>query len=295
MLSTFQYDFTQPTIAQEAIIRNRGGVPTQTPSGAVAGSTTCVNGTVAIGNAGNGIYPLQGLVTRYLVINRTLNALEVTQAEAWAKQGMAYVGIIGDSTAALCNSTNIFFNVQDTASFLGNAISGAANITYPGDKIADQLAKWNALSNKQSLQAIIIQVGLNDANTYGGNGTKTSAQMIADLQGLVGAVNAQKPAACKVYICGMTPAKGWLGATTTPATAYAAWQDMNTAINGGGPTPITGVDARIMGQVAALNDGSDYLNPIYNFHADGVHPSNEGRFINAQYWRAQLVADGLIV
>ena len=85
-----------------------------------------------------------------------------------------------------------------------------------------------------------------------------------------------------------------MGGAANASAANAAWLAVNEAIAGNGGTPITGVDARITSHVAALNDGSGNLLARYDHNNDGVHESNEARFLIGQLWQAQLEADGLV-
>lgn len=293
-VGTTLIDLSQATVSGEVQVRARGILPTQSTTGSAAGGGSMVNGVVTIGSATGSFLYWKGLIHRFGVINRALSAGELAQLEGWAKQGMAYCAVLGDSTSCFNNSAQGLTNATSTASLVGGMIVGAADISLSGDNIAGQKSKWTALAGKTALQAVIIQIGLNDVRGRIGFNTATSAQVIADLQDLVDAVNAAKPVGCKVYISQMTPCKLWLDGVTNPSAAYAGWQAVNEAIAGSGSTPITGVDGRITSHVAALNDGSDNLLTIYDHNADGVHLSNEGRFIVAQSWRAQLEADGLV-
>lgn len=291
---SFAIDLSQATVLTQVSTRVRGILPAQTASGTPAGGGNMVNGEISLGISGNGLFPWKDLIHRLFVINRTLTTDELAIAERWAKQGMAYCAVIGDSTTAFNNAGGGLPANRSVASLTGGMICHAAEITFAGDKIADQKTKWTALAGKTALQAVFIQVGLNDINTYIGV-SKTTAQIIADLQDLVNTVNADKPAGCKTYISALTPCKAWIGVSTgQTAAAYAAWLDVNTAISGGGATPITGVDRRITSHVALLNDGSGNLLPAYDSNADGVHENGVARQIIGQAWRAALEADGLV-
>jgi len=290
----FDVDISGATTTDEIKVWARGVIPTQTPSGAASGGGNMANGPITVGGAFNEMLYWLGSINRVFVINRALTTDEKLLAAAWVKQGMAYCAVLGDSTSAYNNSVVGLSVSPSTASLTGGMVVGAADTSYSGDKIADQKTKWTALAGKTALQAVFIQVGLNDVNTYAGV-SKTSTQIIADLQDLIDTVNAAKPAGCKTYICGLTPAKEWLGVSTgQQAAAYQAWLDVNEAISGAGAHPITGVNARITGHVAALNDGSGNLIQAYDHNNDGVHPNAQGKFIIGQYWRAQLEADRLV-
>lgn len=285
-------DLSGSGIAGQVDMRLRGTDPALTTSGAVSGGGAMANSSFTIGRAFTSAFRWQGLVHRAFVINRILTSEELQQVEAWAKSGMAYCAQIGDSTVALINTSDALPQAMPIHSMVGGMVCGAANVSDPGDRIADQKTAWSALANKDALQAVFIQIGLNDVKGRVGEGTATTAQVIADLQDLVDTVNADKPSGCKVYISGLTPCKAWLDAASNPADAYSAWLAVNEAIAGGGATPIAGVDGRITSHVAALNDGSGNLAPQYDM--DGVHENNAARFVIAQAWRAQLEADRLV-
>lgn len=293
-LNVVEVDIAQVSTAAELKLSARGIVPTLTPTGVSAGGGNMVNGAITLGAAAGSFLYWKNLIQKFAVINRTLTSGEKATFAAWAKRGMAYCAVLGDSTTALNDPGMGLSHATSTASLTGGMIVGAANVATAGDYIAGQKSKWNGLSDKSALQAVFIQIGLNDLRARVGENTATTAQVISDLQDLVDTVRAAIPAGCKIYIVQMTPCKAWLNGATNGAAAYAAWQAVNIAIAGGGGTPITGVDARITSHVAALNDGSDNLLAIYDHNLDGVHPSNEARFINAQAWRAQLEADSLV-
>ncbi len=287
-----EFDLAGATIPTELNIRSAGILGTQTPSGSTAGGGSLVNGAVTVGSPFNSATWWKELIHRVIVINRILTSTEKANAEAWVKDGMVYCAVMGDSTVSRLDSSS-GFNVTAayTSSLVGGMVTGIADVSDPGDRIADQKTLWTAIADKSALQAVFIQIGLNDVKGRVGENLATTAQVIADLQDLVDTVNADKPAGCKTYICGLTPCKTWLNLATNPTAAYQAWLDVNEAIAGGGSTPITGVDGRITSYVAALNDGSGNLLPAYD--TDGVHETTEARFIIAQAWRDQMEADYL--
>jgi lysophospholipase L1-like esterase len=235
---------------------------------------------------------MNGVVSRVLVINRKLDSTEKANALAWVGAGMLRCAVIGDSTVSHLASNQGMPQAMKISAFVGGMIVNAGDVADAGDRIADQLALWTALPNKTALQAVFVQIGLNDVKGRVGESLATTAQVIADYQNLINTINADKPVGCKVYVSQMTPCRTWLNLATNPAAAYAAWQDLNTAIAGGGATPITGVDGRITSHVAALAGASDILHANYNM--DDVHENNEARFIISQAWRTQLEGDGLL-
>jgi len=293
-VNTFEFDIAGSTILEEIRVRARGTMPTNAASGTTSGGGNMVNGVVTIGSSNGGLFFWTDMIYRMLVINRILTTEERQQAEAWVKSGMVYCAVLGDSTVALNNAAVGLPNTTNVASLVGGLVCGASEVAASGSNIAAQKSAWQALTTKGALQAVIVQIGQNDVRSRIGGNTATTAQVIADLQDLIDTINADKPSGCRVYVAALTPSRAWLNGAANPAAAYAGWQALNEAISGAGSTPITGVDGRITSHVAALNDGSDNLLPIYDFNNDGVHENNEGRFIVAQAWRAQLEADGLV-
>ena len=291
-VNSAEIDFADTTILEEIILRGRGVLPTNTASGTTSGTGPLANSAFTVGAAANELFYWHGLIHRLFIINRTLTDDEREQVTDWARSGMAYCAVLGDSTVAITNAAVGLTNCVSVSSLCGGMVCGAADVSLAGDRIADQKTDWTALPSKTALEAVFIQVGLNDIMGRVGAGTATTAQVIADLQDLVDTVNADKPAGCKTYICGLTPCKAWLDLAANPADAYQAWLDVNAAIAGTHSTNITGVDARITSHVAALNDGSGNLAAEYAM--DGVHENNAARFIIAQAWRTQLEADGLV-
>lgn len=287
-----EFDSGGATIADQAGIEVRGVKPTNTASGALGGGGNMANGAITLGKAFTSLGRLNGIIHRVLVINRKLTTQEKADAISWAGAGMVISAVLGDSTVAYLNSSVGIPQAMRVSSLVGGMVANGADVSKAGDRIANQKTAWTGIADKSALQAVVIQIGLNDVKGRVGENLATTAQVIADLQDLVDTVNADKPAGCRVYVSGLTPCKAWLDTATNPAAAYAAWQAVNEAIAGGGSTPITGVDGRITSHVAALAGSGDILHP--NYDMDGVHENNEARFIIAQAWRARLEADGLL-
>lgn len=286
-----EFDLSGATIADQTKIGLRGIFPTNTPSGALAGGGVMANSAITIGRAFSS-FRLNGIVSRALVINRKLTSPELASAIAWAGEGTLVAAVLGDSTVSNLGSPQALGQAMKISSLVGGLVVNGADTAKAGDRIADQLAAWNAIADKTALRAVIVQIGLNDVRGRVGQNTATSANVIAEYQDLIDEINAAKPVGCRVYVSGLTPCKTWLDGTINPTAAYAAWQALNEAIAGNGATPITGVDGRITSHVAALAGSGDILHP--NYDMDGVHENNEGRFIVAQAWRTRLEADGLI-
>jgi hypothetical protein len=286
-----EFDLAGAAIADQTKIGLRGVFPTNTPSGALSGGGVLANSAITIGRAFSS-FRLNGIVTRALVINRALTGPELDDVRAWAGAGMVVAAVLGDSTVSHLSSAQALPQAMKISSLVGGLIVNGGDTAKSGDRIADQLTAWNNLTDKTALKAVIVQIGLNDVRGRVGQNLATSAQVITDYQNLIDTINGAKPSGCRVYVSGLTPCKTWLDGTTNPTAAYAAWQDLNTAIAGGGATPITGVDGRITSHVAALSGAGDTLDAKYNM--DDVHENNEARFIIAQAWRTALEAGGLL-
>ena len=209
---------------------------------------------------------------------------------------------IGD-TEILANPTTpvakiVWSGDSTSAAFEGNAATAALItgvdenvIAVPGDPIANQLFYWNALSPKTGYDAIVVQIGLNDV----GQGD-TGASIIAELQAFINTIATGAPDA-DIVIVQMTPARGQWAAIfpgDNGAAAQTAWDQVNAAIAGTGPSPITGVDARVTAHVAELSAtgplGGSYLAEQYK--TDLIHPNEDGRRRVAVAVRAALTTLG---
>lgn len=288
---TYSFDLAGASIATEVNVRTRGFLPTQTTAGTTAGGGNMANSFVTVMRGGSGSNRLQGVVRRAIAINRTLTAEEITNAETWVREGMVYAAVLGDSTVAWLSSAVLLPVAMRVSSIVGGLICGAADLADSGDRITNQKTLWTALTGKSALEVVIVQIGQNDVKGRVGENTATSAQVIADYQDLIDTIAADAPQA-DIYVSALTPSKAWLDTATNPSAAYAAWQALNEAIGGGGTTPITGVAGRITSHATDMNDGSGNLLAAYDYNSDGVHPGNDGRFINAMAWRTKLEADG---
>jgi len=285
-----EFDLSQTALADEITVYSSGIERTGTGSGTAGGAGNWSStATVELGVAS-----LRGVINRFIVINRLLTPTETANAVAWVKRGFAFTCVLGDSTVA--GLSGVAPIAPRVASFCGGLVCGRYDVSESGRKIADMKTFFTALDDKSKLDAVVIQIGLNDVKGRVGEGTATTETVIADLQDLVDTVRAAVPAACRIYVAQMTPCKTWLLTATNGADAYAAWAAVNEAIAGGGPTPITGVDRRITSHVEQLSDGADNLASIHDYNNDGVHDGSEGRWINAQAWRSDAFEpDGLLL
>lgn len=193
------------------------------------------------------------------------------------------VAAMGDSTVATYNGqrevTSYIAEIDDLV------------FAVPAQTIAQQRARWNAMSDRSQFDSVVIQVGLNDLAPG-----ESAATALARLQAFVDDVVALRPANCPLLIGQMTPCRQRLiniyGGTGGPV-AYQKWLDMNDAIAGIGPNAITGADGRITAHVSLLDDGSGNLAPAYDT-GDGIHENNAGRQIIAEAWEDALVAAGVL-
>lgn len=288
----FEFDLAQTALSDEVTIYSNGvdRTSTGTASGtAGGGGNWSSSATVELGVASSRV-----TVNRIIVINRLLTADETANAVAWVKRGFAFACVMGDSTVASLYGVSAI--APRVSGFCGGLVCGRYDISESGRKIADMKSFFVAFDDVSKLDAVVIQIGLNDVKGRVGEGTATTAQVIADLQDLVETVAAEVSASCRIYIAQMVPCKAWLLTATNGAAAYAAWQSVNEAIAGNGSTPITGVDRRITSHVAQLSDGADNLAAIHDYDNSGVHEGSEGRWIIAQAWRSDAFEpDGLLL
>jgi lysophospholipase L1-like esterase len=192
--------------------------------------------------------------------------------------------IIGDSSsAAYAGGTRI-------ADFLYTSAQTAAgwkvnSLAVPGHTIAQQKAVYLADSNKATYDYTIVQIGGNDLKPE-----EPASAAISRLQDLINTVNAHKKPKALTIISTMLPNRQRLmdihGAINGPI-AYQKFLDINNAIKGGGPTPITGVDCRISCHTALLNDGNGNLAAAYDT-GDHTHENNAARQIIARIWNDAL-------
>jgi hypothetical protein len=292
-----ELDTTQLTIESQIKPTIRKISCVNTTSGTVVNDSAFGDGTFTVGGGNNGLYDYCGTLRRVFVINRLLSSVEKEFIHSWLNPG-GIVAVLGDSTVASTSTTSgVLSECYPASAMLFDYECSGADISKVGDKIADQKTSWQALEGKSHLNAVIVQVGLNDINTYAI--TKTTAQIIADLQDLIDTIRADVTASCKIIISALTPCRGWIGNANDPAVAYSHWLAVNDAIAGNGSNPIAGVDARVTGNGGTsyywnqLNDGSGYLLDIYDHNADEAHISTEARWYVAQEWRTALQSLGV--
>ena len=198
---------------------------------------------------------------------------------------------LGDSVIASWLSQNSVpsYLIKDTDT--GNTITSLA---VASNTILQQQTAWTNDVNKANYDYIIVIVGLNDLDP-----TEAASVAIARYQTLINTINSGKKSTAIVIACTLTPCKqrliNFYGAGPG-ATAYTKWQDINTAIMGGGANAITGVDYRIDKHTSYLNDSNGNLANVYEVSGtvDGIHPNNLGREIIANIWREELIKIGFL-
>lgn len=294
----YEVDFAAATVAEQVTVQQRGVDTSGVQSGALRSVDDLPVGRVTVGAGANGSLDWRGIIHRMAVINRHLTPGEKADLTRWVSGAALKGALIGDSTVAYNSAAaGQPSEAWTVAAMISGVEFGGADVSAPGDKIGDQKALWQGIADTSALDLVMLQIGQNDCNTYALQ--KTSAEIVADLQDLIDTVRGDVAPACKIYVAALTPARGWLGNSSDAAGAYAHWVAVNEAIEGVGANPVTNVDGRITAKTGgrywgALGDSGDYLLPEYDHNGDQVHPSNEARFLIAQRWRAQLVADGVL-
>lgn len=191
---------------------------------------------------------------------------------------------LGDSTIAATGYVEII-NLIATSRV-------KVNVAVGGDTFDGQKDKWNALNvDPLFVGWVVIQLGLNDLLP-----SEAASVAIARLQDLVNTVRS-KIGMRPLLIGKMLPCKQRLidvyGLTNGPI-AQQKWVDINNAIAGEGPTPITGVDYRIAEHVPLLDDGNGNLKAEYD-SGDHIHENLAGRQIIATAWKKALLEISVVV
>lgn len=159
------------------------------------------------------------------------------------------------------------------------------SIAVPGDTIAVQQIRWNDVTDKDSYDWIIVQVGLNSLDL-------ALNTILTQLQTYIDSINASKKPTAKVIIGTMIPCKARLD-TVYGNIGYANWLAVNDAIMGRGNTPIVDVDYRVDSHYYALRDPLDNL--AQNFDTgDNIHENDKGRMLIAEGYRQILKQAGFL-
>lgn len=250
-----------------------GGHPTLTGN---AGSSN-MNG-LTIGTTG-GIGSVTPIHFSEMIVRKSFVSADETSIKTYLtrKHKLRKFAFIGDSTISFANSDE-----WHSCSSLMSINHHAMDLSYPGATIDNQNTSINTYLLNQELDAVIVQIGLNDL-------IGTSATIVSSYQALIDNLRSNVGAQTKIIISTMVPCNR-ANPTLNP-TEGPQWQILNTAIKGGGATPITDIDGIVDNTVSVLNAGNDTLNPIYDI-GDGVHPNDAGRLINIALWESKLKSFG---
>jgi lysophospholipase L1-like esterase len=197
-----------------------------------------------------------------------------------AYSGFTYSAALGDSTIDNAFGTQYVIDLVPTT-FV------RVNMANSGDTIVEQQAVWTSSLDKDKQAWVCIQIGLNDV-IY----TKPVATSIAELQTFVDTVVADTSPGAQVIVGQMSPGKeAWItrDGPVNGLLTYQNWIDLNEAIAGAGPTPITGVTGRALSHNATLDDGNGNLKLQYQVdigggQTDGIHTNDAARQIVADSW-----------
>ncbi len=203
--------------------------------------------------------------------------------------------LFGDSLMSAYGS----FNGVDTYllspadALMGTVISNQAT---PSHTIAQQLAIWEADTNKASYDWFGLMPGANNIDI-----NLSPTNLIGQYQGLIDSINANKKSNAVIVVATLTPFQGFQdyaydttngGGPTFPELAYQQWLTVNAAIMGGGATPLSNVWFRTSKHTYGLTAGRGYLAPFYN--GDTLHENNAGRQVVAAAFREILNSAGYL-
>ncbi len=159
-----------------------------------------------------------------------------------------------------------------------------SDISNPGDTIAQQVTKFNALSTsiKTNANYVLVQIGLNDLNP-----AVTLQSTITELQNYINLIKTNCPSA-KIIIGQLLPCKqrliNYYGATNG-INSFNKWFAINEFIEKEFIININNVSKL---HTSILSDGSYNLNSIFDT-GDGIHENNEGRKIIAYSFLASIL------
>lgn len=156
----------------------------------------------------------------------------------------------------------------------GRSREGIVSYSYPGERVDQQQARYDscAQKGKSYVNWIFLMCGVNDVMQGA-----TSATVISRIQSFVNDINTNNPNA-RIILAPITPCESHVG-----ATEWTTIQAINTAIAGGGGTPITGSNLIVMSYWNALDAGylaSGTANGVLAAQydsGDGLHPNDLGR------------------
>lgn len=183
--------------------------------------------------------------------------------------------ISGDSTIAAYLGQNAVASYILTFADI-SAGTTLTDIAVPGHTITQQKANWLALTDQNTYDWIIVEIGLNDTDDG-----ETVSGAISKYQDYIDTINLTRKASSKLIIGTMTPCRAVAGID------YSVWLGLNEAIMGGGATPITGVDIRVNNHTLLLSDVNDNLLPAYDM-GDHIHENNLARNVIGWSYRRVL-------
>jgi len=198
---------------------------------------------------------------------------------------------IGNSTVANYRGGAAVASLLFTREELAQGYS-CQSLAVPGHTIDQQLERWQSLPQKDRLDWIIVEIGLNDLDP--GDPLEATLQRY---QRLIDTINRSKPAKAKLIIATMTPLRERLKDIYRGKgnASYKKWVAMNDAIMGKGKIPITGVDFRFNEHTLLLADKKGNLKPEYEIaEKDHVHQNTAARLIVASTWRVALAKMGML-
>jgi hypothetical protein len=193
--------------------------------------------------------------------------------------------LIGNSITASYGGANgiDYYLLTDSDRLIGTTVYNQA---VPGSGITAQMDIFNNDTNKSKYDWIIVMESFHDWDT-----TQPSSVLIAKYQTMINTINAAKKPSAALIASTQTPSKDyWIGAygSTIGTIINDQILDLNTAIMGGGATPITGISFRAYKHTNILDDGAGYLSNIYSGLGDGIHVNNLGKVVIASSYRETL-------
>jgi hypothetical protein len=202
-------------------------------------------------------------------------------------------GVIGDSHVCALNGYPCQSVANSMNDSVPNSIYNFTDLSADGENIAEQKAKWLALSPsvRRNLDYVFINIGLNNVVYY-----FSAPDIIAGLQDLVTTISNDIGENHSIVLNSFNPFYGWAlchatgGACTYRHTLAAAqsmlsvWYTVRTAIMDG--TSITRAKGSIYKINAITNElgtGDGYYKPMYDA-GDMLHPNCAGRLFIADTW-----------
>lgn len=198
---------------------------------------------------------------------------------------------IGNSTVAHYRGGAAVASLLFTREELAQGYS-CQSLAVPGHTIDQQLERWQGLQQKDRLDWIIVEIGLNDLDP-----NDPLEATLQRYQRLIDTISRTKPAKAKLIVATMTPLRERLKDIYRGKgnASYKKWVAMNDAIMGKGKTPITGADYRFNEHTHLLADKKGNLKPEYEiFEKDHVHQNTSARLIMASAWRVALAKVGML-